>query len=276
MNNCFKHFVAIGLTVFAMVVSNMALAAPSSDAWALWAAHDQESTEVVSHQSWQTILDKYLVDDNGAGVNLFAYGKVDKADKTLLKDYLKSIADTDPRRLNKDEQMAYWINLYNALTIDVVLDEYPVKSIKKIRFLSSPFGPWDKSLIEIAGEDLSLNDIEHRILRPIWQDPRIHFAVNCASIGCPNLQGTAFTAENLESLLDKGALEFVNHDRGVAREGDALKLSSIFDWYGGDFGNDEGEIVEYLSDYVNDDREALLQGYKSVKYDYDWSLNKVD
>lgn len=260
--------------IMAAVFNVTAKAAPGADAWEIWVASNQESTLTVSHDKWQTILDKYLADDTDDGVNLFAYGKVSDLDKALLKEYLSELTAQDPRALNKDEQMAYWINLYNALTIDVVLDEYPVSSIRKIRFLTSPFGPWDKSLVEIDGEDLTLNDIEHRILRPIWQDPRIHFAVNCASIGCPNLQGTVFTAANLESLLDKGAVEFINHGRGVGGGDGKLKLSSIFDWYGDDFGSDVSEIVEYLGDFMDEDRQSLLTDYESVSYDYDWSLNE--
>ncbi len=253
----------------------VATAAPSSQAWEMWATNDPASTKVVSHDKWQTVLDNYLVDNTDDGVNLFAYSKVTKADKKLLKTYLKELAALDPRTLNADEQYAYWVNMYNALTIDVVLDEYPVKSIRNIRFLTSPFGPWDKSLIKIAGEKVTLNDIEHRILRPIWQDARIHFAVNCASIGCPNLQGTAFTSANLEELLDKGADEFVNHERGVARQGDKLNLSSIFDWYGVDFGEDQEEVIETLGDFLQESNQSLLQDFDSVSYGYDWSLNEA-
>jgi len=194
--------------------------------------------------------------------------------KTLRLFLLIAIRQ-DPRELNKAEQHAYWVNMYNALTIDVVLDEYPVTSIRKIRFLTSPFGPWDKALLEVAGEDITLNDIEHRILRPIWQDARVHFAVNCASIGCPNLQAQAFTASNSEALLEKGAQEFVNHQRGVLRDGDTLTLSSIFDWYGVDFGNNESEVVEALYDYISDDNADNLEDYTAVEYDYDWSLNEA-
>ncbi len=268
-----KQIKIIAATLLA--VFSLAGNAFGSDAWELWVASDEESTHTVSHDKWQTILDSYLVDDTDDGVNRFAYGKVSKADKALLKNYLSELTAQDPRDLNKNEQMAYWINLYNALTIDVVLDEYPVTSIRKIRFLTSPFGPWDKSLIKIDDEDLTLNDIEHRILRPIWQDPRIHFAVNCASIGCPNLQGTAFTADNLEELLDKGAVEFINHDRGVDGDAGKLKLSSIFDWYGEDFGSDVDEILEYLSDFAEEDRQSLFVDYESTSYDYDWSLNEA-
>ncbi|MBX2849909.1 MAG: DUF547 domain-containing protein [Acidiferrobacterales bacterium] len=262
-------FIVVLLTLSANIV-----AAPSSEVWDIWAKNDDTSTQVVDHSKWQAILDAYLNDETTDGVNRFAYGKVTSEDKKKLKTYLKELTSLDPRTLAKDEAMAYWINMYNALTIDVVLDDYPVKSIRSIRFLTSPFGPWDKKLLKVAGERITLNDIEHRILRPIWQDERIHFAVNCASIGCPNLQRTAFNAENLDVLLEKGAEEFINHPRGVSRNGDKLMLSSIFDWYGVDFGTNENEVVEALTDFISEEHAQKLEGYTTVKYDYDWSLNE--
>ena len=114
--------------------------------------------------------------------------------------------------LGRDEQCAYWINLYNALTLEVVLDHYPVDSIRDIDISPGLFsqGPWGKKLITVEGEQVSLNDIEHRILRPIWRDPRIHYAINCASLGCPNLQPRPFTGRTLDHALDLAAMRFVD------------------------------------------------------------------
>lgn len=128
---------------------------------------------------------------------LFRYAEVTKEDKTLLNDYLDQLSKLDPREFNRQEQYAYWVNLYNALTVKLILDNYPVASITKLGGLFS-FGPWDEKVFTVAGQTLTLNDIEHRILRPIWKDPRTHYAVNCASLGCPNLQSQAFTAQNTE------------------------------------------------------------------------------
>ena len=109
----------------------------------------------------------------------------------------------------------------------MILEHYPVESITKISFSFFSFGPWDEELLTIEGEELSLNDIEHRILRPIWQDPIIHYALNCASMGCPNLQPLAFTAKNTDSLLETGASEYINHPRGAKKEDKKLWLSKI-------------------------------------------------
>ena len=126
------------------------------------------------------------------GIARIGYGAVSDEDRKSLDAYIAALAGHpgSRRALNRAEQQAYWINLYNALTVQVILDHYPVESIRDIDISPGLFadGPWGKKLVTIEGEAVSLDDIEHRILRPIWKDPRIHYAVNCASIGCPNLQ----------------------------------------------------------------------------------------
>ena len=273
--NIVRSFSVVSIAASLLLLSINASAAPSADAQEFWTKYDQDSTVEVSHDAWQELLDTYLDADHDSGVNRFDYGAVSKKDRASLDSYLDSLQALDPRSLNKDEQLAYWINFYNALTVQVVLEEYPVESIRKIRFLTSPFGPWDKNLVEVQGEDLSLNDIEHGILRPIWQDPRIHFAVNCASIGCPNLDEEVFTAANADELMEAAASSFINHARGVEVKGTELVLSSIFDWYGGDFGSNEQEIVAYLAKYSEGD-SAELEVITKVSYQYDWNLNKAD
>lgn len=250
-------------------------AAPAAETLEFWNLSDENSETVVSHLQWQKILDTYLRSDTDSGVNLFAYQAVTKADKKKLKAYLETLQALDPRQLNRQEQLSYWINFYNALTIDVVLDEYPVKSIKDIRFLTSLFGPWDKNLVKVKGQKLSLNDIEHGILRPIWKDPRIHFVVNCASIGCPNLHAQAFTSENTERLMEMSAEEFINHPRGVSIDSGRVVLSSIFDWYGSDFGSNQAELIEYLAEYYEGSDVEHLEAVKEVEFAYNWQLNQA-
>ena len=178
--------------------------------------------------------------------------------------------------LNRDEQKAYWINLYNALTVKVVLDHYPVRTIRLINLSSRAFarGPWDTKLLTVEGEELSLNDIEHRILRPIWQDPRVHYAVNCASLGCPNLQPQAFTGRDVEMQLEKAAREFINHPRGVSFPRNRLQVSSIYFWFQEDFGGSEKGIIKHLRKYLTGKNlEQLDKVEKRIGHDYDWNLN---
>ncbi|MEE4280476.1 MAG: DUF547 domain-containing protein, partial [Pseudomonadales bacterium] len=176
---------------FFCLTTGYVTAAPDTDAWALWAKDNPASTRQIDHSAWQSFLDQYLAPQPD-GVNLVAYNRVGEGEgRTALQTYLQMLADIDPRDLDRNEQFAYWVNLYNALTVEVVLTNPDKKTIRRMGEGLFSFGPWDDKLITIAGEEVTLNDIEHRILRPIWQDPRIHFAVNCASLGCPNLQTQA-------------------------------------------------------------------------------------
>jgi len=247
---------------------------PGSRAWETWRAADPASGERIDHAAWQALLDRYLVTDHPSGVNRFDYGAVSSADAAALDGYIASLAARDPRRYTRAEQFAYWINLYNALTVRLVVEHYPVRSIRRIHGGLFRRGPWDRKLVEIAGEELSLNDIEHRILRPLWQDPRIHYAVNCASVGCPDLAPRAYTAANTDALLDAGATAYVNHPRGVRFEAGRLELSSIYDWYGSDFGDDTRALLAHLARYADARLTERLSNFDGpIGYSYDWSLN---
>ena len=233
--------------------------------WPYWQQRNEESTAIINHQPWQELINQYLT-INGQH-HLFAYRSVTVQDNLKLDNYLKSLSQLDPRQYSQAVQYAYWVNLYNALTVNLILEEYPVGSITKLGGLFS-FGPWETEVISINGQSLTLNDIEHRILRPIWQDPRTHYALNCASLGCPNLQITAFSALNSDALLEQAAHEFINSDKGVKVEGQNLVVSSIYDWFSEDFVID-GSVKQHLKKY----RPELDGASGSMKYDYDWSLN---
>lgn len=260
------------LLSFAFVLAPMA--GPSSKELKNWKISSSSSTKTVDHGSWDKILKKYISNKNG--VNLFAYGKVSSADKKSLKSYIDQLKNTDPRELNRKESMAYWINAYNAITVDVVLDNYPVKSIKDIKSGIFTSGPWKTDIFKIQGQHLSLDNIEHGILRAVYKDPRVHYAVNCASYSCPNLAKKAFTGSNLESLLNQGARDYINHPRGVSVESDGdLKISSIFNWFKEDFGTKETKVIEHLKKYAQPSLKAKLDSFNgSVSYDYGWDLNE--
>ena len=250
-------------------------AAPRADLWPRWQAHDPNSTQTVDHAAWTRLVQRYAAAGSD-GIVRVDYGRFSAADTQALDAYIRRLAATPVSTLNRAEQLAYWINLYNALTIDLVLDHYPVSSILKINISPGIFsiGPWDKKLLTVEGADLSLNDIEHRILRPIWQDPRIHYGVNCASIGCPNLALEAYTARNVEALLEANALAYVNHPRGVRVTDRGLQVSSIYRWFVADFGGGNAGVVAHLREYA---RGELAEKIASTAFisgdDYDWSLN---
>ena len=194
--------------------------------------------------------------------------------KQLLNQYINDIQALNPKQYNHQQQKSYWINLYNSATVKLILDSYPVQSITKIGRGFFSFGPWDDKILNIQGQALSLNDIEHGILRPIWRDNRIHYAVNCASLGCPNLQAQAFTAANTGQMLDQAAKDYINHARGVNIKNNQLILSSIYDWYRQDFGVTDSELIDHLQKYTNAVlRQQLVQYRGDIAYDYDWRLN---
>ncbi|TVR57938.1 MAG: DUF547 domain-containing protein [Spirochaetaceae bacterium] len=271
---------SITFTVFmVLAVSATVFSAPQAELWDAWLPYDAESRIEVDHSAWDTILERYLITDDPSGVYLFAYSRVTPEDKASLEAYVRALEGVAVQSLNRDEQMAYWINMYNAVTVAVVLDHLPVKSIRDISLGGGLFtrGPWDASVVTVNATPLTLNDIEHRILRPIWNDPRIHYAVNCASIGCPNLQPEAFTARNLEQLLERAAREYINHERGVEPDGRTIRLSSIYDWFSEDFGGTRETILQHIHRYADAElREKLapfLAGDGRLRYRYDWAIN---
>jgi hypothetical protein len=270
-----RHPATATAALLLLGIATLAAAAPRADLWERWSAHDPGSAQRIDHRPWNEILNRFVVPASD-GINRFAYSRVAAADRQRLRDYLQAMSRLEISRYRRDEQRAFWINLYNALTVEVVLEHYPLATIRDI---SSGFfspGPWDLELIEVENQALTLNDIEHRILRPIWQDPRIHYAVNCASLGCPNLQRQAFTAANSDSLLEVAAVEFVNHPRGAQVVDGELLVSSIYDWFEADFGGNEAGVIAHLRRYAKADLRAALAGIDGIADDsYDWSINSL-
>ncbi len=217
-------------------------------------------------------LDTYITPKDG--INFLAYGDVSNDDKAALKAYVKSLEARGTEGLSRDEEMAFWFNLYNAKTIDVILDAYPLESIRKLGPLNS--GPWDKKNMNVAGKgEMSLNDVEHGTLRKNWKEPRIHYAVNCASIGCPNLKATPWTAEELEADLKQAAIDYINHPRGFNAEGGKITASKIFDWYKDDFGGNKAGILEHARQYAKGDLKTALDAADTINnFEYDWNLNE--
>jgi len=244
---------------------------------AYFSRNDPTARSIVNHSAWNKILAAYLVLAPD-GINRFAYGRVNAPDKRALKAYLVALQEVKVSGFNEGEQRAFWINLYNALTVDVVLDHYPVKSIRDISISPGLFatGPWGKPLVAVEGRKLSLDNIEHDILRKVWRDPRVHYAVNCASISCPNLMAKAFTGPTLEEMLTQGVRDYVNHPRGVTVEAGKATLSRIYSWYRADFGKRDADVLRHIGLYANPALKKQLAAIDSIDgYDYDWSLNEA-
>jgi hypothetical protein len=272
-----KSWLAIGIFTLTVLGLSPANAAPSADLWPRWQTHAADDTRAVDYSTWDKLLATYLITSHPSGINRFRYSGVTPTDLQTLADFLGYLQQIKVSSLNPKEQKAYWVNLYNALTVKVVLDHYPVKSIMDIDISPGLFsnGPWDARLLTIEGEKVSLNDIEHRILRPIFRDNRLHYALNCASLGCPNLQPKAFTAANTEEMLEAAAKAYVNSPRGARMDKGRLRVSSIYTWFQADFGGSDQGVVKHLLQYAEGELAAALQSYDNgLNNEYDWRLNE--
>jgi hypothetical protein len=238
------------------------------------------SAQPIDHAAWDRLLKTYVRPD-ADGLNRVDYAAFKRDGQAALKDYIAKLEAVDPATLPRPEQFALLANLYNAKTADIVLDHYPVKSIRDISLgggLLGVFtgGPWKAKALKMKGVELSLDDIEHGMLRPVFKDPRVHYAVNCASVGCPNLGTEAFTGAKLDVQLDAAARAYVNSPRGADPKPDGLVVSSIYDWYQQDFGGSEDGVIAHLKTYADPALAQKLEGTTSIAdYAYDWSLNDI-
>lgn len=277
-------------TLRALIAGAAALAlsvgASANEVTARFSAHASGSAVTVDHSAWTRLLGRY-VKPAADGVNRVDYAAFKAAGHPELKAYVARLEATDPAKLGRAEQVAYWANLYNAKTVDIVLDHYPVGSIREITIGGGLLGlikksaglggPWKAEVVTVAGRALSLDDIEHGILRPVFKDPRVHYAVNCASYGCPNLATEAFVGATLEQQLEGAARAFVNHPRGISVTNGAVTASSIYDWFQSDFGGSAAGVLDHVRKYAAPELAAKLGGLSSIaSYQYDWKLNDVE
>lgn len=233
----------------------------------------QPSTKSIDYTDWEQILNTYVSD-----AGLVDYKGI-KANRAALDTFIrKNIESADISQLSKDEQMAFWINSYNALTVRLIVDHYPLKfgGIRTINWGR----PWSIKM-KVAGQQLTLGDIEHEILRK-WDpiDPRIHFAINCASGGCPKIINTHYNPDTLDKQLDQVTREFANNAQKnrLDRKKNILYHSAIFSWFEEDFLATHSGILDYIVDYINpEDRDYLKKKAQRIKLKelkYDWGLNQ--
>ena len=270
---------------FAALVASIAVALGAASSGAAAAGieetfkrHSPDSKVTVDHAPFDMILKTY-VGPGKDGLNRVAYARLKAKGQAALRAYIRSLEKVDVTKLARKEQFAFWANLYNARTLDIVVEKYPVASIKDINLGGSLLtivtgGPWKAKVVKVNGLALSLDDIEHVILRGLFKDPRVHYAVNCASVGCPNLLTEAFTGAKLEAQLDAGARAYVNHPRGIKVVGGKVVASGIYKWFIKDFGGTEAGVLAHVRKYAAPQLADRLKGKSSVsEYAYDWSLN---
>lgn len=222
-----------------------------------YALESSKITKEIDHQKWNALLQKHVSSKGNVDYKGF------KKDEKALQVYLDELATNVPQKSwSRNAILAYWINAYNAYTVKLILDNYPLKSIKDIK------DPWGKKFFTLGPKKYSLEEIEHEILRKM-NEPRIHFAINCASFSCPNLSNQAYTEAKIEAQLEAGVKAFVNDKTKNTISANTIEISKIFDWFSGDFKTN-GTVIDFLNKYSS----VKINKNAKVKYkDYNWSLN---
>ncbi len=236
-----------------------------------------KKTETFTHDLFDSVLTQHVNE-----LGRVDYSRLQKNPEDL-NAYLRLLSETSPDSHPKmfpthDHELAYWMNAYNAFVLKGVIDHYPIESVRKVKLFYGFF--WHLKF-RAGGRSHTLHEIENKIIRERYKDPRIHFAINCASLGCPRLPQKAFRAEDLDSFLDDLTKEFVSDPEKVEVTSDSIRLSKIFEWYKDDFldylkneyHHKDPTLVDYLEKYLPAEEHALIKGKKIKFMDYDWGLN---
>jgi hypothetical protein len=269
MNNLMKISTIGALVLAAGTLTAVAVVVPGLNPVPTPTYAVAATSALVDHGAFDKLLKKHVS----------AQGLVDykgfKTDEAGFNQYLALLSKNPPAaNWSKNDQMAYWINAYNAYTIRLILDHYPVQSIKdigskiKIPFVTTP---WAIKFFSIGGEKMSLDNIEHGILRKKFDDPRIHFALVCASMSCPRLRNEAYTAAQLEKQLDDQGRDFLNNPAKNKPGKSTAQLSKYFDWYKGDWQKNGQSVAKWVNRYATTKMDETA---KVTYLDYNWSLNK--
>ncbi len=230
----------------------------------------------VDHSTWDRLLKKYVDQD---GMVNYAVWKASETDRAALKQYLAALSQADSEaKTTKEGKLAFWINAYNALTVHGILEVYPTSSIRNHTAKVLGYNLWKDLLLPVGDKKYSLDAIEHQVLRKLGE-PRLHFAIVCASIGCPRLRNEAYTPAKLEAQLADNTRDFLGRPKNlqVDMANRRVQVSSILDWFGKDFAPTPQKALAGLADYMPDEatKRLVASGDFSVSYlDYDWSLNK--
>lgn len=215
------------------------------------------SKEAFNHSIWNTLLQNYVTKEGTVDYEGF------RKEKGALREYISSLGAQIPTdSWTKEDKLAYWMNAYNAMTVDLIIRNLPLQSIKDIN------KPWDQRLWKLGSKWYNLDEIEHQILRKM-DEPRIHFGINCASFSCPPLLNKAFTRKTVNEQLEQLAFRFINDKKRNTISSEVIEISKIFNWFSKDF-TQNGSLIEYLNTYS----EIKINSNARKRYkDYDWSLN---
>ncbi len=262
--------VIIGLVAWLAVTS---FAQRKQTVGKVWPEVQRTSINEIDHQQYQLLL-KHYVDDDGL-VDYKSWHSSSK-DRSALRQYLAELSRADlAKPTTQEAKLSFWINAYNALTLDAILDVYPTTSIRNHTSNLGGYNIWKHHLLVVGDREFSLDNIEHEVLRKM-NEPRIHFAIVCASIGCPRLLNEAYTPEKIQRQLEANAKDFFSRPRNLSIDTQTkqIKLSSIMSWFGDDFGKTREDQLRYISNYFPDSAKAVSRdGFLVGFQDYDWNLN---
>ncbi len=257
------------------LLNNVAIASFHKNLWPKWQAHNPISTDTISHQEWQDFLTRRVI-TNDEEINLIDYPQMTKADINGLDHYITHLSQINISAYNRNEQLAYWLNLYNAVVVKIVAGYYPIDTVRDVNISPGLFnvGPWGANMVTIAGTQLSLDDIQNRIIRAIWNDPRTHYAVNDGTIGSANLSKNVYQGSIIDQQLNQAAFRYINSLRGIQVIDGKLVVSKIYGWYLDDFGGNESNVISHLSFFAKEPLRTQLKKITSItSYIYNWHLN---
>ncbi len=241
-----------------------------------WNDVEPESLINVAHSAFKEVLTAYISDQHPSGIARFNFNAVSASDRTKLESYLDYLQLLEPRQLNEGQAKAYWVNIYNAATLKMMLDAYEddrVSSIRDARTGVFSARPWKRKLVTISQQKMSLDDIHNGVLRPMYKDHRIHFALFFFSLGGPDVSATILEGENNEEVLNALEKNYMSHYRAARLNGSELVLSGLFETYDTDFADDFDSLLQYIAQHVPEEISAAFPNISDTRYEYDWGIN---
>jgi len=264
------RFISLATVIVFIGVAASAQAAPRAKLIEFWDDEESESRLNIDHRRWDALLKKHVETNHASGINRIDYAAFSAADKASLGEYLEYLQLLDPRQVNLANQKAYWLNLYNAGIVALVLDKDANADFDSIKDLGNI---WKKKRFYIAMQNTSFDDIQHGVLRSRFNDNRLLFGINAGTLGSAPIQPAAFTHENVEELLDVVLRDFFATSTGLSTDGDTITITKSLKWYASDYGGRDGAL-EFVKKYSSPAKVGAIERSRKVDYDYDWSLNK--
>ncbi len=263
----------ISLLVLTALMCSQSFAAIEMRMIEFWNDAESASQINVDHSPLQQILQKYVAPDHPSGISRFNYNAVSDSDLFKLQQYLDYLQLLEPRQLRSAEAKAYWVNLYNAATLNMVIQANRDRNVSKVRARGLPARLWRRDIVKVVQQDLSLDDILHGIIRPIYQDHRVHYALFFCTIGGPDMPTEVLDGENNDELLSKLETQYLQQSRAVRLENGELVLSEMFESFDTDFASNRFTLINYFKQHVPEPVAEAISSAVDIRYDYDWMLN---